>query len=160
MERFTQRNSKGRAVCRGITVNDLVHCTEIVGGEAIEYFAELEDKLENGQLADTTPYIVEIKGNLPFKYKVIKPTIVRRNVEMCIDRESAEKRIAKLPKKLAEPIDAEQFTKATAKAILQNLYKFAKDGTRNEDTGYACAFYRIIEKLLAGAKHYGVEIEK
>lgn len=97
---------------------------------------------------------------MPFKFKVVKPTMVRRTADMCINREDAEKSIAKLPKNLNEPMDAEQFTKATAKAILQNLYKFAKAGTGNEDTGYACAFYRIIEKLLAGAKHYGVEIEK
>lgn len=58
--------------------------------------AVLEDKLESGQLVDTTPYIVEIKGDIPFKYKVIKPTIHRRNVEMCSSMESAEALIKKL----------------------------------------------------------------
>lgn len=58
--------------------------------------AELEDKIESGQLVDTTPYIVEIKNEIPFKFKVIKPTLHRRNVEMCGSRESAEARIKKL----------------------------------------------------------------
>ena len=52
MERFTQRDDKGRAVCRAETRYSLVHCTEIVGGEPIERFAELEDKLKNGQLVE------------------------------------------------------------------------------------------------------------
>ncbi len=60
------------------------------------YLAELEDKLESGQLVDTTPYIVEIKNEIPFKYKVIKPTVHRRNVEMCGSRESAERCVNKL----------------------------------------------------------------
>lgn len=52
MERFTQRNSNGKAVCRCEAAYSLVHCAEIVGGEAIEYFAELEDKLESGHLVE------------------------------------------------------------------------------------------------------------
>jgi len=47
-------------------------------------------------LVDTTPYIIEIKNEIPFRFKVIKPTIHRRNVEMCSSRESAEERIKKL----------------------------------------------------------------
>lgn len=60
---------------------------------------ELEDKLQNGQLVDTTPYIVEIKSEIPFKYKVIKPTIHRRNVEMCRSKERAEARLKELQEK-------------------------------------------------------------
>lgn len=60
MKRFTQRNSNGEAVCRCVSANSLVHCTEIVGGEAIEYFAELEDKIESGQLVELpVPFIEE-----------------------------------------------------------------------------------------------------
>ena len=67
MERFTQRDGKGRAVCRAETRYSLVHCTEIVGGEPIERLAELEDKLESGQLVE-----------LPFKVGE-KVYLVRRN---------------------------------------------------------------------------------
>ncbi len=50
MKRFTQRTEKGKAVCRCEAAYSLVHCTEVVGGEAIERFAELEDMIESGKL--------------------------------------------------------------------------------------------------------------
>ena len=84
MERLTYHSKSGLTNRRG---------TE---QEVIDRLAELEDKLESGQLVDTTPYIIEIKNEIPFKFKVIKPTIHRRNVEMCSSRESAEERIKKL----------------------------------------------------------------
>lgn len=64
--------------------------------EVYKRLADIEDKIESGQLVDTTPYIIEIKNEIPFRFKVIKPTIHRRNVEMCSSRESAEERIKKL----------------------------------------------------------------
>lgn len=67
----------------------------------IRRLAELEDKLESGLLVDTTPYIVENKNDIPFKYKVIKPTLHRRNVEMCDSKESAEACLKKLEVKYA-----------------------------------------------------------
>ncbi len=72
------------------------HLTKEEAVEVYKRLAELEDKIESGQLVDTTPYIVEIKNEIPFKFKVIKPTLHRRNVEMCSSRESAEARIKKL----------------------------------------------------------------
>lgn len=64
--------------------------------KACNKLALFEDLIERGQLVDISPYIVEIKTEIPFKYKVIKPTVHRRNVEMCGSRESAERLIAKL----------------------------------------------------------------
>ena len=84
MERLTYHSKSGLTNRRG---------TE---QEVIDRLAELEDKLESGQLVDTTPYIIEIKNEIPFKFTVIKPTIHRRNVDMCSSRESAEERIKKL----------------------------------------------------------------
>ena len=70
--------------------------TKEAAAEVYKRLADIEDKIESGQLVDTTPYIIEIKNEIPFRFKVIKPTIHRRNVEMCSSRESAEERIKKL----------------------------------------------------------------
>lgn len=78
---------------------DLKFVARCIWGKIEDDYArlkELEDKLESGQLVDTAPYIVEIKNEIPFKYKVIKPTVHKRNVEMCSSQESAEARLKKL----------------------------------------------------------------
>lgn len=64
--------------------------------KACNKLALFEDLFESGQMVDISPYIVEIKTEIPFKYKVIKPTVHRRNVEMCGSRESAARLVMKL----------------------------------------------------------------
>lgn len=97
MERFTQHTPNGASLILGEpkTQAEAAVLKEQFK-KACNYLCELEDKLEAGQLVDTTPYIEEVKSEIPFKYKVIKPTVHRRNVEMCSSRELAEQRIAKL----------------------------------------------------------------
>lgn len=74
MKRFTQRDGNGKAVCRCEAAYSLVHCTEVVGGEAIERFAELEDMIENGTLifaSDVKPKRVCEVGDkvfMPWEY--------------------------------------------------------------------------------------------
>ena len=103
MERLTERDEFGNADIIGVDSVELQGNLDFKElnrvTRALNRLAELEDKLESGHLADTTPYIVEIKSDIPFKYKVIKPTIHRRNVEMCGSRESAESLLRKLQEK-------------------------------------------------------------
>jgi len=98
MERFTQHTPNGASLILGEpkTQAEAAAILKEQFKKACNRLCELEDKLEAGQLVDTTPYIEEIKTEIPFKYKVIKPTMHRRNVEMCGSRELAEQRIAKL----------------------------------------------------------------
>ncbi len=97
-ERFTQRTPNGASLILGEprTQAEAAAILKEQFKKACNYLCELEDKLEGGQLVDTTPYILEIKNEIPFKYKVIKPTVHMRNVEMCDSRESAERCIVKL----------------------------------------------------------------
>lgn len=64
--------------------------------KACNKLALFEDLIESGQLVDISPYIVKIRNEIPFKYKVIKPTVHRRNVEMCDSWESAARLVMKL----------------------------------------------------------------
>ena len=98
MERFTQHTPNGASLILGEpkTQAEAAAILKEQFKKACNRLCEIEDKLESGQLVDTTPYILEIKNEIPFKYKVIKPTIHRRNVEMCGSRESAERLIVKL----------------------------------------------------------------
>lgn len=97
-ERFTQHTPNGASLILGEPQSpaEAAAILKEQFKKACNFLCELEDKLEDGRLVDTTPYIEEIKSEIPFKYKVIKPTIQRRNVEMCDSRESAERCIAKL----------------------------------------------------------------
>lgn len=53
MKRFTKRADKGVAICRVQPyITPFVNETEVVCGEAIDRLAELEDKLESGQLVE------------------------------------------------------------------------------------------------------------
>ena len=70
--------------------------TKEEAAEVYKRLADIEDKIESGQLVDTTPYIIEIKNEIPFRFKVIKPTIHRRNVEMCSSWDSSLELIKKL----------------------------------------------------------------
>lgn len=102
MERLTKRDSQGNAIpvktSTATFVGTIYEEEKELERERLDRLAEFEDMLESGRLVDITPYIIEIKNEIPFKYKVIKPTIHRRNVEMCSSRESAERCIAKLTK--------------------------------------------------------------
>lgn len=100
MQRLTKRDSQGNAISAKTStatfVGTIYEEEQVLEQERLERLAELEDKLESGQLVDTTPYILEIKNEIPFKYKVIKPTVHRRNVEMCSNMKRAEQCLAKL----------------------------------------------------------------
>ncbi len=83
---------------------EIVNRAEKLGlmqGDKLTALIDLEKATEhfNLRLADmlnADDFIIEIKNEIPFRFKVIKPTIHRRNVEMCSSRESAEERIKKL----------------------------------------------------------------
>lgn len=46
------------------------------------------------------------------------------------------------------------------KEIFQEFYNFAKCRIHEENKGYACACYELRDKVILGAKHYKVEIDK
>lgn len=119
MKRFTQHTPNGASLILGEprTQAEAAVILKEQFKKACNFLCELEDKLESGQLVDTTPYIEEIKSEIPFKYKVIKPTVHRRNVEMCRTRELAEKVIAKLT-------DAEALLKEEDGGVQQALADF------------------------------------
>ena len=128
MERFTQHTPNGASLILGEpkTQAEAAAVLKEQFKKACNYLCELEDKLEAGQLVDTTPYIEEVKSEIPFKYKVIKPTVHRRNVEMCQTKELAEKVIAKFT-------DAEAFIKEEdgdiqkALAFAERVIKLCKE---------------------------------
>ena len=72
-------------------------------------------------------------------------------------------RVNGIPKGVAVIMEAIQEIKRLReqpKEILQELYNVAKRGIHEENKGYACACYELRDKVVAGAKQYGVEIDK
>lgn len=163
MERFTQRSNKGKAVCRCKTAYSLVHCTEIVGGEAIEYFAELEDKLESGQLKEirqiAEAFNKAVENEQPL---VTVPSNDLKNeiINLKCERNDWKQRAESAAQRYDSIIQSSAECASTKiQNVLQDLYNHAKHGAQDGDNGFALACNQMKTKILAKAKQYGVEIE-
>lgn len=72
-------------------------------------------------------------------------------------------RVNNIPKTVAviqEAMEEIRRLRELPKEILQGFYNFAKRRIDNKNKGYACACYELRDKVICGAKHFKVEIDK